>query len=533
MYRQAHPTETTKQFDAIRNILNTFPAITEQIQTCEELVRSTRGKKLQHFHKSCISKWKFVGNCVNEKDITESVLVKFEAFLKSKIAEYTAEHEKMLAKGVPFKPRDLSFIPRYFEVAKKYLNETYTYETLIQHLESPKRLCSIAQEFLKACDEIFLSKYPNSYETVEALYEARNNKSSVSAKKLIAHALKDHPGPQATGSDGLSILAAAATLAEEAPAAAESRFEASAAAESRFEATAALSYIEQGVGSLDLDPMEPEATFNDGTESGGFGREYPEPPRTEGELPLPFTTFAECGFPLHFPCPGGAEAGYLACTPPPAPAPPARCPPPALRAGGAPRGGAGVGDPDRDGGAPAEGGRGGDARGPALLFIHPPSAPNIPAPNHLQEDGHSEDAAGEDDALAGWQTVEPEAAASAFCRRRSCKKRGRRRHRDKRKLTAVTTYVAIKVFSEESKDSVLDKLRHHGIRACDVLRRPQLWIIVVTFVDGEGPTTIGELTSEIDKTAWEFKVPVTKHVSCHVLTYCSHHDVIVAKSRNA
>ena len=238
--------------------------------------------------------------------------------------------------------------------------------------------------------------------------------------------------------------------------------------------------------------------------------------------------------PQHPPPLGELRPDILLAPPLLPPPPPARAAPgpPTLRAGGAPRGGAGVGDPDRDGGAPAEGGRGGDARGPALLFIHPPSAPNIPAPNHLQEDGHSEDAAGEDDALAGWQTVEPEAAASAFCRRRSCKKRGRR-HRDKRKLTAVTTYVAIKVFSEESKDSVLDKLRHHGIRACDVLRRPQLWIIVVTFVDGEGPTTIDDLTSEIDKTDWEFKVPVTKHVSCHVLTYCSHHDVIVAKSRNA
>jgi hypothetical protein len=67
------------------------------------------------------------------------------------------------------------------------------------------------------------------------------------------------------------------------------------------------------------------------------------------------------------PAPGGAEAGYLACPPPSRSRPPrARCPPPALRAGGAPRGGAGEGAPDRDGGAPAEDGRGGDAQGPAL-----------------------------------------------------------------------------------------------------------------------------------------------------------------------
>ena len=294
---------------------------------------------MQNFHKSCISKWKYFtgGKCFNEKNITESVRVKFEAFLKKKMAEYTAEHEKMLEKGVPYVPRDLSFVPRYYEVAKTYLNKTYTYETLIQHLQSPKRQCSIAQEFFKACDEIFFSEFPNSYKTLEALYEIRNKRSACSAKKLIAHALKDHPGPQETvthdppGPDGLSILAAAATSAEEASAAAESRFEASAAAESCFEATAALSYIEQGVWSLDLDPMEPEATFNDGTESEGFGREHPESPRTAGELPLPFTTFAECGFesspPPTFPAPGGAEAGYLACTPPPAPAPPARAAP--------------------------------------------------------------------------------------------------------------------------------------------------------------------------------------------------------------
>jgi hypothetical protein len=135
--------------------------------------------------------------------------------------------------------------------------------------------------------------------------------------------LQDHPGrPRETvkpGSDGLSILAAAATSAEEASAAAESRFEAYAAADSRFEATAELShidqlqlsYIEQGVLSLDLDPMDIEATVtsNDGTESGGFGREQPASPSSEGELPLlPFTTFAECGFESipHFTCPWGS-----------------------------------------------------------------------------------------------------------------------------------------------------------------------------------------------------------------------------------
>ena len=205
---------------------------------------------------------------------------------------------------------------------------------MIQHLQSPKRQCSIAQEFFKACDEIFFSEFPNSYKTLEALYEIRNKSSACSAKKLIAHALKDHPGPQETvthdppGSDGLSILAAAATSAEEASAAAESRFEASAAAESCFEATAALSYIEQGPGVWSLD-LDPEATLQRWHRI--FGREHPESPRTEGELPLPFTTFAECGFksspPPTFPAPGGAEAGYLACPPPPAPTPPARAAP--------------------------------------------------------------------------------------------------------------------------------------------------------------------------------------------------------------
>ena len=146
--------------------------------------------------------------------------------------------------------------------------------------------------------------------------------------------MKDHPGPQETvthdppGPDGLSILAAAATLAEEASAAAESRFEASAAAESCFEATAALSYIEQGPGVWSLD-LDPEATLQRWHRI--FGREHPESPRTEGELPLPFTTFAECGFksspPPTFPAPGGAEAGYLACTPLPASAPRARAAP--------------------------------------------------------------------------------------------------------------------------------------------------------------------------------------------------------------
>ena len=309
-----HPTETTKQFDAIRIILSPFPAITNQIQTCEELVRSIKGKRIPQFHKSCISKWKTFGKCVNEKNITESDRAILEAFLKTKIAEYTAEHEKMLAEGVPFTPHDFSFARRYYEVAKNYLNEKYTYETLVEHLQSQKRQCPIAKEFFTACDEIFFSEFPNSYKSVKDLYEVRSNSSRCTAKRLIAHALNHHPGrPQETVthdppcSDGLSILAAAATCAS---AAAESRFEACAAAESRIEATAELSYIEQGVWSLDLHPMEIEATVtspNDGTESGGFGREQPASPSSEGELPLlPFTTFAECGFespppPLYLP----------------------------------------------------------------------------------------------------------------------------------------------------------------------------------------------------------------------------------------
>ena len=205
---------------------------------------------------------------------------------------------------------------------------------MIQHLQSPKRQCSIAQEFFKACDEIFFSEFPNSYKTLEALYDIRNKSSACSAKKLIAHALKDHPGPQETvthdppGSDGLSILAAAATSAEEASAAAESHFEASAAAESCFEATAALSYIEQGPGVWSLD-LDPEATLQRWHRI--FGREHPESPRTAGELPLPFTTFAECGFESS-PPPGELRPDIL-LAPPLLPPPPPRALPPARAEG--------------------------------------------------------------------------------------------------------------------------------------------------------------------------------------------------------
>jgi hypothetical protein len=323
MHHHAHPTSTTKEFDAIRNILNPFPAIKNQIQTCEELVRSIKGMRMQGFHKSCIAKWNTFGKRVNEKHITEADLGQFEAFLQTKIAEYTKKHEAMLAEGKRFTPRDLKFVPMYHEVAKKYLQEHFTYKQLDEHISNPKRQCRIAQELLGACDKIFFTRFPNTYETFDAFKQVRRLSRPCSATKLIAYALQDHPGrPRETvkpGSDGLSILAAAATSAEEASAAAESRFEAYAAADSRFEATAELShidqlqlsYIEQGVLSWDLNPMDIEATVtsNDGTESGGFGREQPASPSSEGELPLlPFTTFAECGFESipHFTCPWGS-----------------------------------------------------------------------------------------------------------------------------------------------------------------------------------------------------------------------------------
>ena len=320
MRRHAHPTSTKVEFDAITDILKPFPAITKQIQTCEELVRLTRGMKMQNFHKTCIAKWKLFRKCVNDKNITESDLGQFKAFLQEKIAEYTEKHEKMLAEGVPLKPKDFNFVPRYYMIAKEYLQEAYTYEQLDELISRANRQCKISQELLKACDAIFFTRFPDTYQTVEDLHRVRDYSKPCSAKKLILHALEDHPGrPRetvTTGSDGLSILAAAATLADEAPA----------AAESLFEETAAFSSIEQGVWSLQLDPTE-----LDGTESGGFGSAQPESPRTEGELrccpslPLPNATSSPAA--ASPPPPGGTEAGYLACPPPPAPAPPVRAAP--------------------------------------------------------------------------------------------------------------------------------------------------------------------------------------------------------------
>ena len=320
MHHHDHPTETKKEFDAIRNILNPFPAITNHIQTCEELVRSTRGMKMQNFHKSCIAYWKIFGKRVNEKHITEADLGRFEALLQRKIAEYTEKHEKMLADGQPYKPRDEKFVSRYFELAKEYLQGNYTYEVLDEHNKYPKRQCLISKDLLDACDAIFLTRYPNTYETVEQIYHVRKNSKPCSAKKLIEYALKDHPGsPRETvtpGSDGLSILAAAASLADEAPA----------AEESRFEETAALSSIEQGVWSLQLDPTE-----LDGTESGGFGSAQPESPRTEGELrccpslPLPNATSSPAA--ASPPPLGELRPDILLAPPPPAPAPPTRAAP--------------------------------------------------------------------------------------------------------------------------------------------------------------------------------------------------------------
>jgi hypothetical protein len=314
------PTETKEEFDAITNILKPFPAITKQIETCEELVRLTRGMKMHHFHTTFIAKWKLFRKCVNDKNITESNLGPFEAFLQTKIAEYTEKHEMMRAEGLPYKPRDVKFVPRYFELAKEHLQGNYTYEELNEHISYPKRQCPISEDLLTACDAIFLTRYPNTYKTIDALYHVRKNSKPCSAKKLIEYALKDHPGrPRETvtpGSDGLSILAAAASLADEAPA----------AEESRFEETAALSSIEQGVWSLQLDPTE-----LDGTESGGFGSAQPESPRTEGELrccpslPLPNATSSPAA--ASPPPLGELRPDILLAPPPPAPAPPTRAAP--------------------------------------------------------------------------------------------------------------------------------------------------------------------------------------------------------------
>jgi hypothetical protein len=148
-----------------------------------------------------------------------------------------------------------------------------------------------------------------------------------------------------------------------------------------------------------------------------------------------------------------------------------------------------------------------------------------------------DDAAGKDGASAEWQEIEPETDSETLASSwLSPPIRGLRR-RSKRKLEgSAVTYVAIKVFSEESKNSVLRRLSHYGITACDVLWHPghglEKWMIVVTFIDGEGPPTIDELTSEIDISNWSSNFPLEKHVSFHVFTHCSLHDFIVAKSRN-
>jgi hypothetical protein len=269
MRQHAHTTSTTKEFESIRNILKPFPATTKLIETCEELVRTTRGEKIPHFHIPCIAKWNTFGNCV-----TESHIGQFDAFLQKKIAEYTEKNKKMLAEGLPFKPRDVKFAPRYYELAKEYLQGNYTYEQLDAYISYPTTQRTISQDLLKACDAIFLTRFQDIYTTEDALYHVRRNSKPCSAKKLIQYALEDHPGrpretvtPGSDCTDGLSILAAAATLADEAPA----------AADSLFEETAALSSIEQRVWSSQLDPME-----LDGTESGGFGSAQPESPRTEG-----------------------------------------------------------------------------------------------------------------------------------------------------------------------------------------------------------------------------------------------------------
>jgi hypothetical protein len=325
MHHHSNPTATKKEYYAIRNILKSFPEITKNLETCEELVRSIKGKRMQVFHKSCIAKWKLFGNRVNG-NMSESDLGIFEVFLQTKIDEYTKEHEKMLAEGVTFTPRDFQFVPRYHDIAKEYLQKTYTYEQLDEHFSRTNKKCSIAKELLGACDEIFITRFPNTYNTVEDLVQARKNSNPCTAKKLIVHALEDHPGrPRETvthdppGSDGLSILAAAATLADEAPAAAASLFEAT--------ADPSLSSIEKELWSLQLDLMEPG-----GTESGGFGSAQPESPRTEGELrccpslPLPNATSSPAAATPPPPL-GELRPDILLATPLPPPPPPCALPP--------------------------------------------------------------------------------------------------------------------------------------------------------------------------------------------------------------
>jgi hypothetical protein len=138
-------------------------------------------------------------------------------------------------------------------------------------------------------------------------------------------------------------------------------------------------------------------------------------------------------------------------------------------------------------------------------------SPIIAFNSFQQEDGYSNDAAGDNGSSAEGEKFGSAASASPQLR---SKKRMRGR-RGKRKLEVrAPTYVAIKVYSEESKNSVLDRLSHYSYKSCDVLWRPdQEWVIVVTFIDGKGPTTIHEVTSEIDKADWKCTCPGMKHVS--------------------
>ena len=285
------------QYKSIQNLLTPFPSIQTQLRTCEDLVRSIKGKRLLRFYECFVRKFLKMQRMGNEPDP-----VFWSRFLDEKIQEYTSEKEK----GKSKKSRDEVFGPGYRDVARTYLNSTYSREQLTKFIANcPKE---IKTDLFMHCDLEFLSRFPEYFKNAEdrpaELRKYRNNRTVCQSLALIEYALS-HSSPQetldSTPSNLLGILAIAAAASAARDSAAERHLGAPIRDPHVADPQDAHIDLDECLQSLyvDSEPRLNDANLNDGADSDadGFRSAQPEHSRTEGELPLlPFTvtTLGQC-----------------------------------------------------------------------------------------------------------------------------------------------------------------------------------------------------------------------------------------------
>jgi hypothetical protein len=215
--RRRRPAEELKAiYDAVLKQLNSFPAVTDRIRTCEALAKSI-GRKPRELHESVASSWR--------KSNDPTILC---MFLDKKVIQLTVERDKRLAEGKSLhKPNDPERTRRYLDLAINYLLRNYSVEELERYGGDEKKNCRIAKSLFEHCDAEFRCHFPAYFQGPDALKQLkvfRGNIESLRVRQLITKALLIKQGTQDPSSSqtgdlstpschGLGLLAMAASNA--------------------------------------------------------------------------------------------------------------------------------------------------------------------------------------------------------------------------------------------------------------------------------------------------------------------------------